>query len=149
LRSPENYIGYQRTEGFASPGGPIPDECHVYTAPSSLGLNEWALSGDWLLSTVSAALVVAGGAISCRFHARDLHMVMGPLTREAPVRFRVRLNDQPPGAAHGLDVDEDGNGTVIGQRLYQLVRQPGPIVDRGFEIEFIDAGVEAFVFTFG
>jgi len=149
LRSPENYIGYQRSEGFASPGGLVPDERHVYTAPSSFRLNEWALSGDWLLSAVSAALAVPGGGISSRFHARDLHMVMGPVTPQTSVRFRVRLDGQLPGPAHGLDIDEDGRGTVTGQRLYQLVRQPGPIVDREFEVEFLDAGVEAFVFTFG
>jgi thiol-disulfide isomerase/thioredoxin len=149
LLSPENYVGFQRTEGFASPGGPVLDERHVYTAPSSLRRNEWALAGDWRMSTVSVALAEPGGVISCRFHARDLHLVMGPAMREAPVRFRLRLDGDPPATARGLDVDDDGNGTVTWQRLYQLVRQPGPIVDRLFEVEFLDAGVEAFVFTFG
>ena len=149
LKSPENYVGYQRTEGFASPGGPVLDEPHAYEAPSSIRRNEWALSGVWLMSTASAALTEPGGAISCRFHARDLNLVMGPVTRQAPVRFRARIDGQPPGPLHGIDVDDDGNGTVKWQRLYQLVRQPGPIGDRNFDIEFLDAGAEAFVFTFG
>jgi hypothetical protein len=149
LKSPENYVGYQRTEGFASPGGPVLDEPHAYEAPSSMGRNEWALSGVWLMGTASAALTEPGGAISCRFHARDLNLVMGPVTRQAPVRFRARVDGQPPGPLHGIDVDDDGNGTVTWQRLYQLVRQPGPIGDRTFDIEFLDAGAEAFVFTFG
>ncbi len=149
LKSPENYVGYQRTEGFASPGGPVLDEPHAYEAPSSMQRNEWALSGVWLMSTASAALTEPGGAISCRFHARDLNVVMGPVTCQAPVRFRARIDGQPPGPLHGIDVDDDGNGTVTWQRLYQLVRQPGPIGDRDFDIEFLDAGAEAFVFTFG
>jgi hypothetical protein len=149
LKSPENYVGYQRTEGFASPGGPVLDEPHAYEAPSTIRRNEWALSGVWLMSTASAALTEPGGAISCRFHARDLNLVMGPVTRQAPVRFRARIDGQPPGPLHGIDVDDDGNGTVKWQRLYQLVRQPGPIGDRNFDIEFLDAGAEAFVFTFG
>ena len=149
LRSPENYTGYGRTENFASPGGAVPGKPHVYTVPARLGLNEWALSGDWRMSQASVALAEPGGIISCRFHARDLHLVMGPVTRPGPVRCRVRLDGQPPGASHGIDVDDGGEVTVTGQRLYQLVRQPGPIADRLFEIEFEDAGIEAFVFTFG
>jgi hypothetical protein len=149
LGSPENYVGYQRTEGFASPGGPVLDGLHTYAAPPSLRRNDWALSGNWRMSNASVALAEPGGAISCRFHARDLHLVMGPATRQASVRFRLRLDGNPPGDAHGLDVDDDGNGTVTWQRLYLLVRQPGPIDDRLFEVEFLDDGVEAFVFTFG
>jgi thioredoxin family protein/AhpC/TSA family protein len=149
LRSPENYVGYGRTDGFASPGGPVLDERHVYTAPPSLRRNEWALSGDWRMGLVATVLEERSGAISFDFHARDLHLVMRPAVPHAPVRFRVRIDGQPPGPAHGLDVDEDGNGTVTHQRLYQLVRQPGPIEDRLFEIEFLDPGVEAYVFTFG
>lgn len=149
LRSPENYLGYGRTEGFASPGGPVLEERHLYTAPPSLGRNQWALSGEWRMGMVATALERPGGAIACDFHARDLHLVMRPAVPRAPVRFRLRLDGRPPGAAHGLDVDEEGNGSVTGQRLYQLVRQPGPIADRRFEIEFLDAGVEVFVFTFG
>jgi hypothetical protein len=149
LRSPENYVDYGRTHGFASPGGAVLDERHLYTAPPSLGRNQWALSGVWRMGLVATVLEEPGGAISCDFHARDLHLVMRTAVPQAPVRFRVRIDGRPPGPAHGLDVDEDGNGTVTGQRLYQLVRQPGPIADRRFEIEFLDAGVEAFVFTFG
>jgi hypothetical protein len=149
VRSPENYVGYERTEGFASPGGPIPDERHRYGAPSALRRNQWALSGDWRMGPVAILLVEPGGAIACDFHARDLHLVMRPAGLQTPVRFRVRIDGQPPGPAHGLDVDQDGNGAVTQQRLYQLVRQPGPIVDRRFEIEFLDAGIETYVFTFG
>jgi Thioredoxin like C-terminal domain len=149
LRSPENYVGNERTQGFASPGGPVLDEGHTYTAPPSLRRNEWALSGDWRMTQVSVVSAEPGGAISCRFHARDLHLVMGPVLLPASVRCRVLLDGRPPGEAHGIDVDDDGGLTVTGQRLYQLVRQRGPIVDRLFEIEFLDAGIEAFVFTFG
>ena len=149
LHSPENYVGYERTQGFASPGGPVLDERHVYTAPPSLGRNQWALSGDWRMGAVATILEESNGAISCAFHARDLHLVMRPARPQAPVRFLVRIDGGRPGPAHGIDVDEDGSGTVTGQRLYQLVRQPGPIADQRFEIEFLDAGVEAYVFTFG
>ena len=149
LGSPENYVGYERTEGFASPGGPVPDVRHAYTVPPSMRRNQWALLGDWRMGLVATVLEEPGGAISFRFHARDLHLVMRPAVAHASVPFRVRLDGMPPGLAHGLDVDDQGNGAVTGQRLYQLVRQPGPIVDRLFEIEFVDAGVEAFVFTFG
>ncbi len=150
LLSPENYVGFQRTEGFASPGGAVLDERHVYSAPASLRRNEWALSGDWQMTFASVALAQPGGSISCRFHARDLHLVIRPVIPEGPpVPFRVNLDGQPPGAAHGLDVDDEGHGTVTSARLYQLFRQPGPITDRLFQIEFLDSGVEAFVFTFG
>ena len=149
LGSPENYVGYERTEGFASPGGPVPDVRHAYTLPPSMRRNQWALLGDWRMGLVATVLEEPGGAISFRFHARDLHLVMRPAVAHASVPFRVRLDGMPPGLAHGLDVDDQGNGALTGQRLYQLVRQPGPIVDRLFEIEFVDAGAEAFVFTFG
>ena len=149
LWSSENYVGYERTQGFASPGGVVPDRRHRYTAPSSLGRNQWALSGDWRLGPVATGLEEPGGAISCAFHARDLHLVMRPAVSHTSVPFRVRIDGVPPGPAHGLDVGEDGGGTVSDQRLYQLVRQPGPIVDRHFEIEFLDSGLQAFVFTFG
>jgi hypothetical protein len=112
-------------------------------------LNEWALSGDWTVKKNAAALNKAGGRIAYRFHARDLHLVMGPAARGTPVRFRVLIDGQPPGAGHGTDVDDQGNGTVGEQRLYQLIRQQKPIADREFEIEFLDPGVEAFAFTFG
>jgi hypothetical protein len=149
LKSPENYVGYERTENFASPGGAVSDERRVYVAPTRLSLNQWALSGDWTVGKQAVALNEAGGRIEYRFHARDLHLVMGPAARGTPVRFRAALDGQPAGAAHGVDVDDRGNGTVTEQRLYQLIRQPKPIADRRFEIEFLDPGVEAFAFTFG
>jgi hypothetical protein len=149
LRSAENYVGYGRTEGFASPGGPVLDERHRYTAPSSLRLNQWALTGDWRIGLVATVLEEAGGTISSNFHARDLHLVMRPAMGHPSVRFRVRVDGQPPGLARGVDIDDDGNGAVNYQRLYQLVRQQEPISDRLFEIEFLEAGVEAYVFTFG
>ena len=149
LKSPENYVGYGRTENFASPGGVAPDERHVYEAPAQLRLNQWALSGDWTMEKGAVALNKAGGRIAYGFHARDLNLVMGPSARGTSVRFRVTLDGQPPRAAHGSDVDEQGNGTVTEQRLYQLIRQPKPITDRRFEIEFLDPGAAAFAFTFG
>jgi thiol-disulfide isomerase/thioredoxin len=149
LRSPENYVGYARSENFASSVGAAADKSRVYAVPSQLGLNDWALSGDWTIGRQATRLNKAPGRIAYRFHARDLNLVMGPASRRAPVRFRVTLDGQPPGASHGIDVDEQGNGTAVAQRLYQLIRQPKPIVDRQFEIEFPDSGVEAFVFTFG
>jgi thiol-disulfide isomerase/thioredoxin len=149
LASAENYVGYERTEHFSSPGGVVEDKRHVYAVPASLALNHWALSGEWTVGKQATALHTADGRIAYRFHARDLHLVMGPAVRGRSVRFRVRIDGQPPGAAHGTDVDAEGNGTVTGQRLYQLIRQPKPIVDRQFEIEFLEPGVEAFAFTFG
>jgi hypothetical protein len=149
LRSPENYLGYERTENFASPGGAVSDKRRVYVAPQRFALNQWALAGDWTVQRGLAALNAANGRIVYRFHARDLHLVMGPAARGAAVRFRVRVDGQPPGAAHGVDVDAHGNGIVGEQRLYQLIRQAKPVADRQFEIEFLDPGVEAFAFTFG
>ena len=149
LRSPENYVGFERTENFASPGGALRDKSRMYERPARLGLNQWALSGDWTVRKDAAALNKAGGSITYRFHARDLHLVMGPATPGSSVKFRVLIDGQPPGAAHGVDVDEQGNGTVTEQRMYQLIRQPGSIADRQFEIEFVGPGVEAFAFTFG
>ena len=149
LKSPENYVGYERTENFASPGGAVLDKRRVYAAPARLRLNHWALSGDWTVGKQATVLNKANGRIAYRFHARDLHLVMGPAARGTSVRFRVLIDGQPPGAAHGIDVDDQGNGTVTEQRLYQLIRQPKPIADRQFEIEFLDSGVEAFAFTFG
>ena len=149
LGSPESYLGYERAVGFASPGGVVPDERHVYSAPAALARNQWSLSGDWSIGAVPVRLDEPSGSISYRFHARDLHLVMGPPAAHQPVRFRVRLDGEPPGRAHGVDVDENGNGIADYQRMYQLIRQPATIGDRLFEIEFLDAGVEAFVFTFG
>jgi thiol-disulfide isomerase/thioredoxin len=148
LRSPENYVGYERTEGFASPGAAKSDRRQLYAAPSRLALNQWALAGEWTMGRQATVLNRPNGRIAYRFHARDLHLVMGP-PRQGTVRFRVSIDGQPPGAAHGVDVDAAGNGTVGEPRLYQLIRQPKPIVDRQFEIEFLDAGVETLAFTFG
>ncbi len=149
LRSVETYVGDARTEHFASPGGAVLDKRHLYTAPERLRLNHWALVGEWTVGREATMLNTANGRIAYRFHARDLHLVMGPAARGTSVRFRVFLDGQAPGEAFGTDVDEQGNGTVTEQRLYQLIRQPKPIADRQFEIEFLDAGVEAYVFTFG
>ena len=149
LKSPENYVGYERTENFASPGGAVLDKRRVYAAPARLRLNHWALSGDWTMEKQATVLNKANGRIAYRFHARDLHLVMGPVARGTLVRFRVLIDGQPPGPAHGIDVDDQGYGRVTEQRLYQLIRQPKPIADRQFEIEFLDSGVEAFAFTFG
>ena len=149
LESPENYLGYERTENFASPGGAVADERRVYTAPAQLSLNRWALLGDWMVEKRAAVLNEANGRIAYRFHARDLHLILGPAEPGLSVPFRVLIDGEPPGAAHGIDVDEQGNGTVSEQRMYQLIRQPKPITDRRFEIEFLDPGVEAYAFTFG
>ncbi|HET9688320.1 MAG TPA: thioredoxin family protein [Pseudolabrys sp.] len=149
LRSPENYVGYERTQNFASPGGAVLDMPRTYQLPARLGLNYWALSGDWTMKKEVAVLNLPNGRIFYRFHARDLHLVMGPAAPGTSVKFRVLIDGQPPGSAHGIDVDEQGNGTITEQRLYQLIRQPTPIADRQFEIEFFAPGVEAYAFTFG
>ena len=149
LRSGENYLGYERTQNFASPGGARPAKARLYTPPAKLALNQWALSGEWTIGNESTALSKPGGRIAYQYHARDLHLVMGAASPGTSVRFRVLLNGQPPAAAHGLDTDAQGNGVVSGPRMYQLLRQPKPIGDRHFEIEFLDPGVEAFSFTFG
>ena len=149
LRSPETYVGDALTENFASPGGTILEKRHLYATPERLSLNHWALAGEWTVGKEATALNEANGRIAYRFHARDLHLVMGPVARGTSVRFRVFLDGQAPGAAQGSDLDDQGDGTVTQQRLYQLIRQPGHIADRQFVIEFLDAGVEAFAFTFG
>jgi thiol-disulfide isomerase/thioredoxin len=149
LMSPENYLGFERTENFASPGGAMLDQPRLYAFPARLRLNNWALSGDWTVKTEAAVLNKPNGVIAYRFHARDLHLVMGPAAPGTSVRFRVLIDGQPPGAAHGIDVDEQGDGAVTEQRLYQLIRQSKPVADRQFEIEFLGPGVEAFAFTFG
>ena len=149
VKSPETYVGYQRAENFASPGGAVADKRQVYAAPSSPRLNQWALSGDWTVEGERAVLNEANGAIVYRFHARDLHLVLGPAADGKPVRFRVLLDGKPPGQDHGADIDDQGNGVVTGQRLYQLVRQSNPSADRDFSIEFLDPGAQTFAFTFG
>ena len=149
LRSPENYTGYERTENFASPGGILPGKPHAYTAPAELRRNQWAVSGDWTIKEQAAALNEANGQIACRFHARDLNLVMGPVAPGTSLQFRVGIDREPPGEAHGSDTDGDGNGTLTQQRVYQLIRQPGPVTDRTFEITFLDPGAQAYCFTFG
>jgi thiol-disulfide isomerase/thioredoxin len=148
LWSPENYLGSERGENFASPDGAILDTPHVYAVPARLALNHWALSGGWTIRPEAIVLDQAGGRILYRFHARDLHLVVGP-PAGAPVACRVLLDGEPPGAAHGADVDAEGNVTVVQPRLYQLVRQSGPVTDRTFEIIFAEPGVRAYAFTFG
>ncbi|QRR05637.1 cytochrome c biogenesis protein DipZ [Burkholderia sp. MS455] len=149
VRSPETYVGYARAEDFSSPGGVVRDAAHRYDAPARPGLNDWGLAGTWQVGTERASLAAPSGRIVYRFHARDLHLVLGSGANGQPVRFRVTLDGAAPGAAHGADVDAQGYGTVTGQRLYQLVRQPGAIADRTFAIEFLDPGVDAYAFTFG
>lgn len=125
------------------------DAAHRYDAPAHPDLNDWGLAGTWQVGAERATLAAPAGRIVYRFHARDLHLVLGPGANGKPVRFRVTLDGAAPGAAHGADVDAQGYGTVTGQRLYQLVRQPGTIADRTFSIEFLDPGVDAYAFTFG
>jgi thiol-disulfide isomerase/thioredoxin len=149
LRSPENYLGHERTDNFVSPTGSILETSYAYAAPTRLRLNHWALSGDWTVNQQAIVLNQAEGRILYRFCARDLHLVMAPTTPGGRIRFRVHLDGQPPGAAHGTDVDDQGNGALTAPRLYQLVRQPGPISDRTFEVTFLDPGVQAYAFTFG
>ena len=149
LRSPETYLGYSRAERFVSPGGASRDEPREYEVPAALNLNRWGLVGDWTIGRQAAVVNAPGGTIAHRFHARDLHLVMAPARDDRPVRFRVLLDGDPPGAAHGVDSDSDGEGSVTEPRLYQLIRQPTPVSDRSFEITFLDAGARAYVFTFG
>jgi thiol-disulfide isomerase/thioredoxin len=149
LQSPETYLGYEQARRFASPGDAALDRTHTYVVPETFELNHWALAGDWTLERRASVLDRAGGRILFRFHARDVHLVMGPFTRGTSVPFQVLLDGEPPREAHGLDVDELGTGTVEQQRLYQLIRQPGSIRDRTLEITFRAPGVEAYVFTFG
>ena len=149
LRSPETYIGYGQSSGFASVGIAAFDEPHDYTAPTRLTLNEWAVSGDWTVARHAAVLNAPGGRIAFQFHARDVNLVMGPTSRDASIPFRVYLDGELARSAHGSDVDPDGRGILTSQRTYQLIRQPGQVAERRFEIEFLDAGVEAYCFTFG
>lgn len=149
-RSPETYIGYAHDgEHFASPGGLKHDKEREYAAPKELRLNEWGLVGAWDDHKQFAVPQAAGAKIVFRFHARDLHLVMAPGDDGKPVRFKVLLDGQAPGANHGSDVDADGNGVVNADALYQLIRLDGPVKDHTFTIEFEDAGGKAFSFTFG
>jgi thiol-disulfide isomerase/thioredoxin len=148
VMSPETYVGFERAENFVSPGGAAQGEPKDY-ASGDPRLNEWGLVGRWTIGAEQASLDAPDGAIVYRFHARDLHLVLGAGANGKPVRFRVTIDGKPPGDAHGMDVDAQGEGLVTGQRLYQLIRQPGEIGDRTFEIRFLDPGVEAYAFTFG
>lgn len=147
--SGETYLGHEQTHNFASPGGIASDRAKAYQAAASLQMNQWALTGEWTVERERAVANRAQGRIAYRFHARDLHLVLGPPADGKPVRFRVLLDGKPPLADHGFDVDAQGNGTIDGQRLYQLVRQAAGARERLFEIEFLDPGVQAYAFTFG
>jgi hypothetical protein len=147
LRSPETYLGYIRAEHFASPGGLTQDQSRDYAA-APLTLNQWSLAGRWTAGRQASRADTAGGRIAFRFHARDLHLVLGS-SNGRPVRFRLTIDGQPPGAAAGMDANAAGEGQVTNQRLYQLIRQQGDVTEHTFEIEFLDPGVDAFAFTVG
>ena len=149
VASPETYLGYERAENFASPEKQAADQARSYTAPAKPALNQWGLAGNWLSQPDQIILNQAKGSIVYRFHARDVHLVLGPAKDGKPVRFRVTIDGAAPGKDHGTDVAADGTGVINGQRLYQLVRQAGSIGDRTFSIEFLDPGVQAYAFTFG
>lgn len=149
LKSHETYLGYNRADRFVSQGGLLRDKSRAYVAPRRLNLNDWALAGQWAAGPQSVQLQSGTGRIVYRFHARDLHLVLGPSASGKPVRFRVTLDGRAPGVDAGADVAADGSGTVTGERLYQLIRNKGPVADRTFTIEFLDRGVSAFAFTFG
>ena len=149
IQSPETYIGHARAQNFASAGGIFRDESHLYTIPNKPLLNKWGLVGVWTVEDEKANLDAAGGKIVFRFHARDLHLVLGPPSAAKPVRFRVTIDGLPPGQDHGMDTDAEGYGTVTEQRLYQLVRQTHAVAERTFQIEFLGTGAQAFAFTFG
>jgi thiol-disulfide isomerase/thioredoxin len=146
LQTPETYLGYEQAQNFASPGGL---SAGAYETPDRLKLNQWALEGEWTIGSRACVLKQGDGRISFRFHARDVHLVMGPAQRGTSVPFRVTVDGETPGQAHGLDVDESGQGTVTQQRLHQLIRQRESFGDRTFEITFLAPGVEAYAFTFG
>jgi hypothetical protein len=149
VKSPETYIGYDRAQNFAATPAVAKDQPGSYTLPASPALNQWGLGGQWNVQAEKAVLVRPPGQIAFRFHARDLHLVLGPAQNGAAVHFRVLLDGHAPGADHGVDVDAQGQGVVNTQRLYQLIRQHGDVSDHTFSIEFEDPGVQAFSFTFG
>jgi cytochrome c biogenesis protein CcdA/thiol-disulfide isomerase/thioredoxin len=149
VESPETYVGYDRADSFMPTGGLQQDRSHVYSVPAHLELNQWGLSGTWTDRAQSARLDSTRGRIVFRFHARDLHLVLGTPTDGKAIRFRVKIDGRAPGANHGVDTDAEGNGKITDHRLYQLIRQKDAIEDRTFEIEFLNAGAEAFAFTFG
>jgi thiol-disulfide isomerase/thioredoxin len=148
LRTPETYLGYGRSEHFASPDGAAFDEYRAYMLPEHLQFNHWALAGEWTIERENVVLDRAGGSIAYRFHARDAHLVLSPGAQE-PIPFRVLLDGEAPGSSHGVDIDEDGNGLLRDGRLYQLVREPDAVHERTLEITFLKPGAEAYVFTFG
>ena len=148
LRSPETYIGFAQATNFASPEFVSENTSKIYRTVSALPLNHWSLAGVWTIAGEYAALN-APGSIAYRFHARDLHLVLARPSQGHPIRFRVTIDGNPPGADHGYDTDAEGWGSLEDDRLYQLVRQAGRIVDRTFEIEFFESGVRAYAFTFG
>jgi thiol-disulfide isomerase/thioredoxin len=148
LRTPETYLGYERSERFASPDGAAFYERRAYELPDHLTLNHWSLAGEWTIGREHVVLDQAGGSIAFRFHARDAHLVLSSGAR-APIRFRVLLDGEAPGSSHGVDVDHDGSGVLRDGRLYQLVRQHDAVRERTLQITFLEPGAEAFVFTFG
>jgi cytochrome c biogenesis protein CcdA/thiol-disulfide isomerase/thioredoxin len=148
VQSPETYVGWQRSANFVDPNGTVNGSPHVYAATTPR-LNEWGLTGNWTVDPENAGLNDKDGSIYFRFHARDLHLVLGPGADSKPVRYQVTIDGKPPGENHGVDADADGNGIVTDQRLYQLIREAGPVGEHTFEIRFLDSGVQAFAFTFG
>ncbi|HEY2181135.1 MAG TPA: redoxin domain-containing protein [Solirubrobacteraceae bacterium] len=148
LRTPETYLGYARAENFTSTSGAGFDERRSYELPDRLLLNHWALAGEWTIEPERVVLDRGGGSIAYRFHARDAHLVLCTRAQQ-PIPFRVLLDGDAPGAAHGIDVDEHGVGLLDDGRLYQLVREPGVVRERTLEITFLEAGAEAYVLTFG
>jgi thiol-disulfide isomerase/thioredoxin len=148
LRTPETYLGYGRSERFASPDGAAFDERRAYELPARLRLNHWALAGEWTIGRENVVLDQAGGSVAYRFHARDAYLVLTPGARK-PIPFRVLLDGEAPGPSHGVDVDEDGNGLLRDGRLYQLARESDTVRERTLEITFTDPGAEAYAFTFG
>ena len=148
VQSPESYLGLARTSNFDSRGDPGRGT-QTYTAPPRLALNHWALDGDWAFGNEAVVLHGAEGAIAFQFHARDLNLVMGPVTPGTSVPFHVLIDGGAPGEAHGFDVDDQGHGTLVEQRVYQLIRQPQPVAERRFEIAFAAPGAAAYCFTFG
>ncbi len=148
LRTPETYLGYERSDQFASPNGATLEERVAYEFPERLRLNQWALAGEWTIGREKVVLEQAGGSIAYRFHARDAHLVLSPGARER-IPFRVLLDGEAPGPSHGVDVDEDGNGLLRDGRLYQLVREHDTVRERTLEITFLEPGAEPYAFTFG
>jgi thiol-disulfide isomerase/thioredoxin len=148
LRTPETYLGYERSEHFASPGGTALGERRAYDRPADLRFNHWALDGEWTIGREKVVLDQAGGSIAYRFHARDAHLVLSAGAEDS-IPFRLLLDGAAPGRSHGVDVDEDGNGMLKDGRLYQLVREHDVVRERTLEITFLEPGAEAYVFTFG